>query len=64
MIERTRPMRLRRDYMVNFLRSQLRTLQNVLETIENHDPYDAHYIVESMKRIEKNIHRFRRSYNN
>ncbi|MFH1458773.1 MAG: hypothetical protein ABIG64_00155 [Candidatus Omnitrophota bacterium] len=56
--------RLQQDYMGSFLRSQLSTLQNILISVENSKRYQSGYIQESMKRIEKNIHRFRKVCSN
>ena len=56
--------RLQQDYMASFLRIQLNTLKNVLNSVENLDKYNVGYFSESMRRIEKNIHRFRKVCSN
>ncbi|MCK4828925.1 hypothetical protein KA005_75075 [bacterium] len=56
--------RLHQEYFVSFLRPQFITLQNVLNCIESPEGYDDEYLKESMKRIEQNIHRFRKVYIN
>ncbi len=56
--------RLEQDYMSSFLRIQLNTLENVLSSVKNSDKYNVGYFSESMKRIEKNIHRFRKVCSN
>jgi len=56
--------RLEQDYMASFLRMQLNTLGNVLSSVENSDKYNVGYFSESMRRIEKNIHRFRKVCSN
>jgi len=56
--------RLYQDYLASFLRSQLTTLQNVLSSVENSERYDDVYLEESMRRIEHNIHRFRKVCSN
>ena len=55
---------LHQDYLVSFLRSQLTTLQNVLSSVENHERYDDSYLEESMKHIEQNMRRFRKTCSN
>ena len=52
------------DYMASFLRLQLNTLKNVLSSVENSDKYNVGYFSESMRRLEKNIHSFRKVYSN
>jgi len=49
-----------RDYVAGFLRSQLDSLQNVLAEIENSDRFEDGYIEESLQRVEKGIHQFRK----
>ncbi len=56
--------RLHQDYLASFLRSQITTMQNVLDSVENSEEYDDAYLAESMKRVERDIRRFRRIYNN
>ena len=56
--------RLHQDYLTSFLRSQLTILQNVLSSVENSERYDDEYLEESMRRIEQDIHRFRKSCSN
>ncbi|MBU1043101.1 MAG: hypothetical protein KJ915_01730 [Candidatus Omnitrophica bacterium] len=56
--------KLQQDYMASFLRVQLNTLKNVLSSVENSDKYNEGYFSESMHRIEKNIHRFRKVCSN
>ncbi len=53
-----------RDFFVSFLRSQLATLQNVLAEIENSEKLEGGYVEESLKRVEKELHRFRKLYRN
>lgn len=53
-----------RDFFVSFLRSQLGILQNVLAEFENSDRLEGGYIEESLKRVEKGLHRFRKLYRN
>ncbi|GEM_PF-1855164 len=53
-----------RDFFASFLRSQLATLQNVLAEIENSDRLEGGYVEESLKRVEKELHRFRKLYRN
>ena len=53
-----------RDFFVSFLRSQLGILQNVLAEFENSDRLEGGYIEESLKRVEKGLHRFRKLYGN
>jgi len=64
MVEVKKLSRLHKDYLTSFLRSQLTTLQNVLSSVENSERYDDEYLEESMRRIEQDIHRFRKVYNN
>lgn len=56
--------RLHQDYLISFLRSQLTTLHNVLSSVENSERYDDEYLEESMRRVEQDIHRFRKVYSN
>ncbi|MFH2138764.1 MAG: hypothetical protein ABII88_09665 [Candidatus Omnitrophota bacterium] len=56
--------RLQQDYMARFLRLQLTTLNNVLSSVENAKRYNGWYFKESMRHIEKNIHRFRKECSN
>ena len=49
-----------RDFFVSFLRSQLATLQNVVAEIENSEKLEGGYVEESLKRVEKELHRFRK----
>jgi len=51
-----------RDYVASFLRSQLDSLQNVLAEIENSDRFEDGYVEESLKRVEKELYRFRKLY--
>jgi len=51
-----------RDYAASFLRSQLDSLQNVLAEIENSDRFEDGYVEESLKRVEKELYRFRKLY--
>ena len=51
-----------RDFFASFLRSQLATLQNVLAEIENSEKLEDGYVEESLKRVEKELHRFRKLY--
>ena len=51
-----------RDFFVSFLRSQLATLQNVVAEIENSEKLEGDYVEESLKRVEKELHRFRKLY--
>jgi len=53
-----------RDFFASFLRSQLATLQNVLAEIENSEKLEDGYVEESLKRVEKELHRFRKLYRN
>ena len=53
-----------RDFFVSFLRSQLGILQSVLAEIENSDRLEGGYVEESLKRVEKGLHRFRKLYRN
>ena len=53
-----------RDFFASFLRSQLATLQNVLAEIENSEKFEGGYVEESLKRVEKGLHRFRKLYRN
>ena len=53
-----------RDFFVSFLRSQLGILQSVLAEIENSDRLESGYVEESLKRVEKGLHRFRKLYRN
>ena len=67
MINNARPTKLHQDYMVSFLRSQLATLQSVLNSVETARKYDdchVTYITESMRRIEQDINRFRKECSN
>ena len=52
------------DFFASFLRSQLATLQNVLAEMENSDRLVGDYVEESLKRVEKELHRFRKLYRN
>jgi len=56
--------RLHQDYLTSFLRSQLTTLQNVLDNVENSDSYDKGYVSESIRRIERNMRDFRKVHSN
>ncbi|RLJ05931.1 MAG: hypothetical protein DRP14_00940 [Candidatus Aenigmatarchaeota archaeon] len=56
--------RLQKDFVASFLRSQLATLQGVLAEIENSDRLEGGYIEESLRRVEKELCRFRRLYIN
>ncbi|MFH1062184.1 MAG: hypothetical protein V1747_04770 [Candidatus Omnitrophota bacterium] len=56
--------KLQQDYMASFLRLQLNTLKNVLSSVENSNKYNGGYFSESMRRLEKNIHRFRKVCSN
>ena len=53
-----------RDFFVSFLRSQLGILQSVLAEIENSDRLEGGYVEESLKRVEKELYRFRKFYKN
>ena len=53
-----------RDFFASFLRSQLGTLQSVLAEIENSEKLEGGYVEGSLKRVEKELHRFRRLYRN
>ncbi|OQX87108.1 MAG: hypothetical protein B6D55_04320 [Candidatus Omnitrophica bacterium 4484_70.2] len=53
-----------RDFFASFLRSQLGTLQSVLTEIENSEKLEGGYVEGSLKRVEKELHRFRRLYRN
>ena len=53
-----------RDFFASFLRSQLGILQSVLAEIENSDRLEGDYVEESLKRVEKGLHRFRKLYRN
>ena len=64
MIEVKKLNKLQQDYMASFLRLQLNTLKNVLSSVENSDKYNVEYFSESMRRLEKNIHSFRKVYSN
>ncbi len=52
---------LHRDFIASFLRSQLGTLQSVLAEIENSDRLEDGYVEESLRRVEKELHRLRKS---
>lgn len=56
--------RLHQDYLASFLRSQLTTLQNVLNNVENSASYDEGYVSESIRRIERNMRDFRKVHSN
>ena len=56
--------RLQQDYMSSLLRYQLTTLQNLLSSVENADRCDAWYFEESMKRLKRNIHCFKKVCSN
>lgn len=64
MFESERLSRLHRDYLASFLRSQLSTLQNVLSSVENSDRYDEEYVLESTRRIERDMKSFRKACSN
>ena len=51
-----------RDFFVSFLHSQLDTLQSVLAEIENSDRLEGDYVEISLKRVEKELYRFRKLY--
>ncbi|RKY42016.1 MAG: hypothetical protein DRP80_07240 [Candidatus Omnitrophota bacterium] len=51
-----------RDFFASFLRSQLDTLQSVLAEIENSDGLEGGYVEISLKRVEKELYRFRKLY--
>ena len=53
-----------RDFVASFLRSQLASLQSVLAEIENSERFEGGYIKESLRRVEKELCRFRRLYIN
>ena len=53
-----------KDFFASFLRSQLGTLQSVLTEIENSEKLEGGYVEGSLKRVEKELHRFRRLYRN
>ncbi len=53
-----------RDFVASFLRSQLASLQSVLAEIENSERFEGGYIEESLRRVEKELCRFRRLYIN
>lgn len=55
---------LQKDVVASFLRSQLSTLQSVLETIENSDILDDSYVEDSLSLVEKGLRRIRKSYMN
>ncbi len=55
---------LQKDVVASFLRSQLSTLQSVLETIENSDILDDSYVEDSLSLVEKGLRRIRKSYIN
>ena len=51
---------LQKDFIASFLRSQVVALQRVLETIENSERSENVYAMESIKRVDKELHRFRK----
>ena len=53
---------LHKDFVASFLRSQLAALQNVLNSIENSDRVEDGYVEESLRRVEKELHRLRKMY--
>jgi len=53
-----------RDFFASFLRPKLGTLQSVLTEIENSEKLEGGYVEGSLKRVEKELHRFRRLYRN
>ena len=56
---------LQKDFVVNYLlRSQLGTLQNVLEEMENSDNCEDVYVTESLNRVEKELRRARKMFKN
>lgn len=58
---------LHKDFIASHIRSQLTTLNGVLECIESSglsNEKENGYVDESLKRVEKNIRRLRRIYVN
>ena len=55
--------KLHQDYLAGSLRSQLRTLQNVLNSIEYSDRFDGEYFSESIRRVGQSVHRLRKACN-
>ena len=52
---------LRKDFVASYLRSQLATLQSVLETIESQAGSEDGYIEESLTRVEKELRQLRKT---
>ena len=55
---------LQKDFVASFLRSQLASLRDVLETIENSGRLEDSYVQESLNRAEKELHQVRKLYRN
>ena len=51
------------DLVASHLRSQILTLNNVLETIERNHSYEEEYIHESIRAVELGLRRLRRFVN-
>jgi len=51
---------LHKDFIASFLRSQLITLQDVLDTIESSSRLEDAYVEESLNRVQKELHQIRR----
>lgn len=54
--------RLHQDYLTSFLHSQLTALQSVLSNVEDSQKFDYEYLEESIKRVEQDMHRFRKVF--
>ncbi len=48
------------DMVVSHLRLQITSLNSVLETVERTHTYEDEYIRESIKTVEKELHRLRK----
>ena len=52
----------RKDFIASHLRSQIEALRMVLESMERENLANSGYIDESLKKVEKNLHRIRRHF--
>ncbi|MFA7677629.1 MAG: hypothetical protein WCY34_05600 [Candidatus Omnitrophota bacterium] len=55
---------LKKDFIASHLRSQLTTLQKVLEDVQNSYNPESEYAIESLKRVELSIRKLRFFLNN
>ena len=60
MLENKRVLRGNQDYLMSFVRSQIMALEKLLSNIENTHQFDNVYFKESIFRIERDMHKFRK----